>query len=282
MGKTTLAVLVLAIALGVYWFWWSDQGANNPIAVEGTFSVTGVQGMPGMQGPMKGNFTIHATPRKIRFTTSGQGEGSSALVRLDQRKAYALNEKKKIYYLEKFDFVDLSQTKTSEKAERTWPGELKRSADWDNIGAADAKRFCNKQRLTGLPGEVKEIIHILETGAPALTQMEAVLKNSPWVLWFTPETRFGRRYFGTLNKLLRIRNIKGAKARRKRPQFKYASLDFFPFPMKAVISLPPIRIEMEVKKLSRKRIPGEVFDIPSDYRQVSKTELAESFKPTAR
>jgi len=109
-------------------------------------------------------------------------------------------------------------------------------------------------------------------------------------VWFTPDTRLGRRYFSTINKLARVNavgrggkgpisSILGApvpgmpKTSGKRPQVKYVNLDFFPIPMKADLSVGPMRIKLDVKRLSRKKIPKDVFEVPSDYKKVSADEL---------
>jgi len=281
MGKVTLALLVLAIALGVYWFWWSDQGANNPITVEGTFSMTGLSGLtqmmglpdmsgtPGMQGPVNGDFTLQAVPNKVRVARNMQGKRLSAIIRLDKRELYILDEKKKVYASEEFDFVDMSETERQE-AEDTWAKELKRTADWDYIGTGEEKWFCNKQTPTNLP-----------KGQPVKVEV-----------WFTPDTRLGRRYFSTLNKLARVRLVGAAKQwemfnignlqkmvdlqkekGEKRSQWKYVNLDFFPIPMKADLSFGPMRLKMDVKNLSREKISKEVFEIPSNYNKVNINEI---------
>jgi hypothetical protein len=271
MGKVTLGVLVLAIAAGVYWFWWSDQGANSPITVEGTFSISGMPAMPGvsaLQGTIKGNVTLQAVPNKLRLTQEFQGLPlkGSVIVRLDKRVVYVIDENKKTYESRDFDLVEMSQTELHEGKE-TWPSEFLRAADWEYIGRDEGKRFCNKQ--TGLP---KELVDAAK-GAPGgtgsiLPGMEGIAKNAKAEFWFTPDTRLGRRYFAALNKLTRIR-LAGTKAdeKQKRPQFKYGNLDFFPIPMRAVISAGGMRMELEVKNLSRGRIAKDVFEIPSGYKQ---------------
>ncbi len=269
MGKVTLAVLVVAIALGVYWFWWSDQGANNPITVEGTLSVSGMGMMPGMQGAQKVDFRLQAVPGKIRVGGSLQGKEVSAIINLRKRELYVLNKSKKTYAQEEFDLVDMSQTKPPEKSELGWPKELKRTPEWDYVGSGEGKRFCNKQTFTGLPSELMDAAKTAP-GSAAVPQMNALASTVKGEMWFTPETRLGRRYFSTLNKLLRWRRVgSGMKESQKRPQFKYVKLDYFPLPMKAVTSFGPMRIQMTVKNLSRKKIPKDVFNVPPGYTKVS-------------
>jgi hypothetical protein len=209
MGKVTLAVLVVAMALGVYWFWWSDQGANNPITVEGTLSVSGMPMMPGMQGAQKVDFSLQAVPGKIRVGGSLQGKKASAIINLRKREFYVLNESKRTYAQEEFDLVDMLQTKPPEKSEVAWPKELKRTPEWDYVGTGDGKRFCNKQTFSGLPSELMDAAKSAPGagGAGALPQMNALASNVNGEMWFTPETRLGRRYFSTLNKLLRWRQV---------------------------------------------------------------------------
>ncbi len=267
MGKITLAVFVAALGFGVYWFWWSDQGANGPITVEGTLSITGMPALPGVQAPGKVDFTLQAMPNKLRIDGIVQKQRYCAIIRLDKREMYVLDGGKKTYSTEEFDFVDMDQTKPPEKWEQTWPGELKRTAEWDFIGIGDGKRFCNKQTMTGLPKEVMDATKAAPGGGMPGLPLAEMVKAFKSELWFTAETRLGRRYFGTLNKLARIREVgKGAKQDEKKPQFKYVNLDFFPIPMKAVVSAGPLRIEMDVKSFSRKRIPKDVFEVPSDYK----------------
>lgn len=284
MGKVTLVVLVAAIALGVYWFWWSDQGANSPITAEGTVSVSGLSGLPGMpqlpgmQGPMKANFTVQAVPGKIRLASSFLGKQSSVVANFGKSKVYVLNESKKTYAMEEFTLVDMEKTEAVKKSELTWPRELKRTADWEYLGSGEKQWFCNKQTPSTAAGSSQAEISPL--GGQAKIE-----------LWFTPETRLGRRYFGTLNKILRIEAIGGRKIpglsgmmavvpgapkiAEKRPQFKYVNLDFFPIPMKAILSMAPMHVEMNVDRLSRKKIPKDVFEIPSGYKKVSLQEVLE-------
>lgn len=274
MGKVTLAVLVVAIALGVYWFWWSDQGANNPITVEGTLSGPGVAMIAGMQGAQKVDFSLQAVPGKIRVGRRLQGTRVSAIINLSKREFYVLNESEKTYAQEEFDLVDMSQTKPPEKSELAWPKELKRTPEWDYIGSGEGKRFCNKQTFTGLPSELMDAAKAAPGAGAALPQMNALASAVKGEMWFTPETRLGRRYFSTLNKLLRWRQVgSGMKESQKRPQVKYVNLDYFPLPMKAVTSFGPMRIEMNVKNLSRKKIPKDVFQVPSGYTKVSMKEV---------
>jgi len=282
IGKVTLAVLVLAIALAVYWFWWSDQGANNPIAVEGTLSVSGIPAMPGMQGSQKIDFTLQAVPNKIRIAGSVQGKEVSAIINLSKRELYVLNESKKTYAQEEFDLVDMAKTKPPEKHE-TWEKNLKRTADWDYIGAGEGRWFCNKQTFTGLPtGQADLTKSIPGMNIPAGPQMDALKKSVKGEMWFTPDTRLGRRYFSTLNKLFRVKPVgRGgssplsniAKSSEKRPQLKYVNLDYFPIPMKLVAGLGPMRIEMNVKNISRKKLPKDVFEAPSNYKKVSMEQV---------
>jgi len=280
MGKVTLGILVLAIAAGVYWFWWSDQGGNGPITVEGTISVSGmptIPGLPAAQGPLKGSFTLRALPNKLRFDQDFQGlpVKMSAIIRLDKRLIYVLDEKKKTYDSEEFDLVEMSQTELHEGKE-SWPSEFKRTADWEYIGRDDGKRFCNKQTASSLPKEISDATKGAPSGAASmLPGMEAMFKNAKAELWFTPDTRIGRRYFSMLNKLTRMR-VAGAKVdeKEKRPQFKYGNLDFFPIPMRAAVSFGTMRVELEVKSLSRGKIPKDVFEIPSAY-QLKKQGRAE-------
>jgi len=268
MGKLTLLVLVLAIALGAYWFWWSDQGANDPITVEGKLSISGVPGLPGLasvlptQGSGNVDFTLQAVPNKLKFSGTAQGEKVSFIVRLDKREMHILNHKRKVYASQEFDFVDMSETEQDEKSGETWFEALTRTADWAYIGTGDGKRFCNKQAPTEL-----------SKGNPGRAE-----------LWFTPDTRLGRRYFSTLNRLFRIQPVGNSKQwgmfnlgamqslfngntaqNEKRPQLKYVNLDFFPVPMKADVAFGPMRFKLDVKNLSREKIPKDTFEIPSDY-----------------
>ncbi len=275
MGKITLAVLVVAIALGVYWFWWSDQGANNPIAVEGTLSVAGMPATPGMQGPQTIDFSLQALPNRLKAGGNVQGKEMSAIIDLRKRKMYVLNESKRTYAEEEFELVDMTQTKR-EDLNLPWPKEFKRTPDWDHIGTGEGKWFCNKQTLKELPKELADAAKTSGTDVPGAAMMEAVLKNINAEIWFTPDTRLGRRYFSMLNKLTRICKVgKGTAEKEKRPQFQYVNLDYFPIPMKATLSLGPMRIEMEVKSLSRKKIPKDAFDIPSNYKKVSMREVSQ-------
>jgi hypothetical protein len=265
MGRITLAVLILAIAAGVYWFWWSDQGANGPITLKGTISYAG---MPGMDGTLKSNFTLQAVPNKIRSTADIQGQRISSIIDLKKKKMYVLNDAEKTYAVEEFDLVGMSQTEKQDKWENTWFSVLKQTADWDYIGNGEGKHFCNKQTLEGLPTELTGATKTA-TGASAAAAALAqeVSKNVKGEAWFTPGTRLGWRYFSTLNKLMRVRpNGTGQRDTAKRPQFKYVNLDFFPIPMKATVSLGPMRMQMEVDKLSRGKISKDVFEVPQDYR----------------
>jgi len=283
MGKVTLAVLVIAIALGVYWFWWSDQGANSPITVEGTLSVSGMPMMPGMQGPMEADFILQATPSKRKFTLTAQGKKLTDILCPGKRKWYVLDEKKKTYAQLEFSLVEMTETASPSEMKGTWFSELKRTADWDYIGTGDGKRFCNKQTFSGLPEGLMDMLK--DSGAPsaALAQVEALSNNIKWELWFTPDTRVGRRYFSMFNKLMRIDPVGRGEMdtmfditklfKGKRPQVKYVNLDYFPIPMKAVVSFGPMRVEMNVKSLSRRKIPKDAFEVPSDYEKVRLKEV---------
>ena len=264
MGKITLAVLILAIATGVYWFWWSDQGANSPITLTGTISYAG---MPGMDGALKSNFTLQAVPNKIRSTADIQGQRISSIIDLKKKKMYVLNDAEKTYAVEEFDLVGMSQTEKQDKWENTWFSGFKQTADWDYIGNGEGKHFCNKQTLEGLPTELTGAAKgAAGTSAPAASLMQGVSKSVKGEAWFTPATRLGWRYFSTLNKLIRMRPNGTHRDTTKRPQFRYANLDFFPIPMKASVSLGPMRMQMEVDKLSRGKISKDVFEVPRNYR----------------
>ena len=278
MGKVTLAVLVAAIALGVYWFWWYDQGANKPITVEGTISVAGMAVGQGMAGSQKMDFTLQAVPGKLRVSGTVQGERVSAIMDLSKRTLCLRNESKKKYAIEEFEFVDMAETKAPEEMEGSWPEEFERTADWEYIGTGDGKWFCNKQTAKTLPGELSGGGGAPGVNVPGLQQMAAMFKTVSAEMWFTPDTRLGKRYFSMLNKLSRIR-VPGQKAadKEKRPQIKYVNLSYFPLPMKAVLSFGPARLEMDVKRLSRERIPKDVFEIktPSGYEKVGMENVAQ-------
>ena len=283
MGKVTLAVLLAAIALGVYWFWWSDQGANSPITIEGTISVAGIPLMPGMQGPMEADFTLQATPSKRKFTLKHEDKRVTDILCPGKKEWYVLDEKKEVYAQLEFNLVEMTETASPLEMKGTWFGGLKRTADWDYIGTGDGKRFCNKQTFTGLPEELKEMVKSADAPPAALAQVEALSKNIQWELWFTPDTRVGKRYFSMFNKLIRIDPVGRGEMntlldiaklfKGKRPQIKYVNLDYFPFPMKAVVSFGPMRVEMNVKNISRKKIPKDAFEVPSNYKKVSLKEV---------
>jgi len=278
MGKVTLAVLVLAVALGVYWFWWSDQGANDPITIDGSLSISGLSGLPGMsgmprsQGPIKVDFTLQAVPNKVRISGTIEGQKGSAIFRLDKRELYLLDDKKNTYTSVEFDFVDVSETELYE-AEETWPKELKRTPDWDYIGTGDDSRFCNKQTVADLSKDLAKQAKDI----PLLPLILALSKQAKVELWFTPETRLGKRYFSMINKLARIRPMGKTEQlgmfdfnkalQEKRGQLKYVNLDFFPIPMKANLSFGPARFNLELSSLSRKKIPKDTFEIPSGYKE---------------
>lgn len=267
-----MAVLVAVIALGVYWFWWSDQRANSPVSVEGRISVVGAP------MPLKADFTLQAVPGKLRVNFKGGKIGLSAIVRLDKREIVLISDTNKTYVRTEFDLVDKSQTEPPEKWELTWPKELKRTAEWAYIGAGDRKWFCNKQTPTEaierleLPGGLPPGLKL-----PGVPERKGASAPAQGEIWFTSETRLGRRYFSMLNKLARIRPV-GEKVAEseKRPQWKYVNLDFFPIPMKVVASEGGQRLEMEVTKLSRKKIPKKVFEttIPAGYKKVEMAEFA--------
>ena len=277
MGKLTLGILLAAIALGVYWFWWSDQGANAPITIEGTISVTGLPMMPGMQGPLKGDFTLQATPAKRKFSIEILGDKYTDIICPGKKLWHVVNERKKVYAQPEFNLVDSSKTELHE-LEGTWFDGLRRTADWEYIGTGEGKRFCNKQTFTGIPKWATEAIKAAGASSSDLAQVEALAKGLKWELWFTPEARVGRRYFSLLNKVARMEMVgRGETAsmfdmsnlfKGKRPQVRYANLDYFPIPMKLVASYGPRRVEMNVEKLSREKIPKETFELPSGFRKV--------------
>jgi hypothetical protein len=282
MGKVTLAVLVLAIALGVYWFWWSDQGANSPITLEGTITVSGVPTIPGVSAPggqQKADLTLQVLPNKVRVLQHAQGQTANVIIRLDKREIYYIDTKNKKYALEEFDLVDKSETELQEKGEETWSSDFTRTPEWGYVGTGEDKRFCNRQTATGLP---KVFVNIATTWAgkgSAAAIIETMFKNMKLELWFTPEMRFGRRHFSTLNKLLRIRKVgSGVKQEGKRPQFEYVNLAFFPIPLRAVVSQGQMKIEVEVKRVSRGKISKDVFEVPSGFTKVSKQEISSALK----
>ncbi len=284
MGKLTLAILVLAIALGVYWFWWSDQGANSPITVEGTMTVSGMPRLPGAataSGPQEIDFTIQTVPGKIRLSATIEGQTFANIIRLDKRESYTLDMKGKKYALEEFDLVDMGQTELHEKGEDNWPQELTRTADWEYISTDENKWFCNRQTMTGLPKELTDAANLSAAGGPAAALFATMFENVKLELWFTPKSRVGRRHFRTVNKLIRIRQVgSGIKEEGKRPQFEYLDLAFFPFPLKANISLGQMKIEMDVKRFSRNKIPKDVFEIPSGFAKVNKQEITPPLGPS--
>lgn len=279
MGKVTLAILVLAIAAGVYWFWWSDQGANKPITVEGTVTVSGMPSLPGMpssSGPLKADFSLQTVPNKVRFSARIEGVTVTQVLRLDKREIYYIDEKNKKYAVEEFEFADMHQTELHEKGEDTWPPEFTRTADWEYVPKEEDGWFCNKQTLTGLPKEITDAAKLSE----AAGMFEAMFKNVKIEAWFTPETRVGKRHFNTLNKLTRVREI-GSKVKQeeKLPQFEYMNLAFFPIPLRANVSLGQTKIELEVRNLSRNKIAKDVFEVPADFTKVSKQEIQSALTP---
>ncbi len=279
MGKVTLLVLVLAIALGVYWFWWSDQGANKPITVEGTLTVSGMPSLPGSpaaSGPQKIDVTLQTVPSKVRISARIQGRIIARVVRLDKREVYYIDEKARKYALEELDFVDMNQTELHEKGKETWPSEFTRTPDWEYVGRDEDRWFCNRQTMTGLPKEMTDAVKTAAAAGPAA----AMFKNVKIEAWFTPETRVGRRHFRTLNKLTRIREVGGKmKEGEKRPRFEYVNLAFFPIPLRANVSLGQMKIELEVRRLSREKIAKDAFEVPSGFVKVSKQEIGAALKP---
>ncbi len=265
MGRISAAVLVLAIAAGIYWFWWSDQGANSPITLKGTISYAGV---PGTSGSVKSTFTLQAVPDKLRSTQQIGGERGSTIVDLKKKKVYILDDSNKTYYEEKFELVGTSQMERLDKWENTWFSGFKRTADWEYMGNGDGKRFCNRQTLEKLPTELTGARKAASgANAAGAALMQAMSKSVKGELWFTADTRLGRRYFSTLNKVIRMRPSSTAhRDTTRRPQFRYANLDFFPIPMKATVSFGGMRMQMEVDKLSRGKIPKDAFEVPKDYR----------------
>ena len=283
MGKVTLAVLVLAIALGVYWFWWSDQGANKPITVEGTLTVSGMPSLPGSpaaSGPHKIDFTLQTVPNKVRISARIQGRTIAQIVRLDKRETYYVDEKSKKYAVEEFDLMDMDQTKLYEKGKETWPSEFTRTPDWEYVGRDEEKWFCNRQTLTGLPKDMTDAVKGAAAAGPAAAMFEAMFKNVKIEVWFTSETRVGRRHFRTLNKFIRVREV-GSKVKEgeKRPQFEYVNLAFFPIPLRANVSLGQMKMELEVRRLSREKIAKDAFEVPAGFVKVSKQEIGAALKP---
>jgi hypothetical protein len=279
MGKIALAVLVIALGLGVFWFWWSDQGANNPVTIEATFSVSGLPAIPGMKGPIEGNLTLYVTSNKVKISQDMKDQKVSTIIRFDKREMYILDDKNRKYATQEFDLVDTDQTEKKETGDETWSGELKRTAEWDYIGREDEKRFCNKQTFSGNPADMAAGAGTLP-GMEGLSAMSKIPGGSNKVtaeLWFTQDTRCGRRLFGVFNKLMRLREVgSGIDQKDKRPQYKYTNLDFFPIPMRANFSLGSISMQMEVKSLSRKKIDKTNFEIPSNYTKTNLQDIGKA------
>jgi hypothetical protein len=263
----------------VYWFWWQDQGANAPITVKGTLSVSGMPGMGTSGSAPKIDFTLQTIPNKVRVSGDVQGQKVSAIVDLSKRTVYVLNDSKRKYGEEEFEYVDMPQTELHGSKDETWPKEFKRTSDWEYIGAGDGRRFCNKQTFSASAADAMDAAK----GIPgiSLPQLPATGDTSGKVegeMWFTAETRLGKRHFSTLNKLTRIREVgKGTKTKEKRPQYKYVNLDFFPIPMKGKVSSQAMgmrmTLQMDAKSLSRKKISKDVFEVPSGYTKVDIKEV---------
>ena len=242
MGKLVVVVLIGLIGFGVYWFYWEEDGANAPVTVEYEISGKGVEFDPRtrkmVESEMQGHVNIYATPDKARVDFSIEGSQGKAgkmsmafgaILRLDKKKLYLMYPEKEIYAVLPLKFVKVKKNGDDNDEEIDWDEILKATVDGEWIGEEGEKYFARKYVPPKLP--------------PGFT----------FGLWFTDQTKLGKRYTKGINKLLRsepdpdeeddpVADFFGAfmgksKTAEERPQLKHPDYPFFPLPAKVEIRI---------------------------------------------
>ena len=280
MGKVVLIVFLVLLAIGGYWFYWEDGGANAPITVEYDISSTAwmLLGNRWVTTEVDGDLNVYATADKLKialhleFRTQGRKATDfriEGILRLDEKRLYLILPDEKIYTEDKFDFVPKSQIKKPKGIDIDWFRVFDVKIDGRWFGPKDERYFARK--------------HI--PNAKEIEQLKAQMPGLIIELWFTRDIRAGNGYLKGINKLLRIgdvekeiqKNVK--KKGEKRPQLASIDLAYFPLPAKIFFyAKNPItgelrRIDITATQFSRRKIPESVFKVSSEYKKISFTDF---------
>ncbi len=250
-------MVILLVVLGVFWFFFYEEGANRPICIEGTATVL-VPGM--MRSPTPLEIRMNATTTKFKFSTSiGKGE-YDLILRLDKKVLIVVHHKGKSYAEAEFKYIEESKVASPRKIESDWDEIFDVTVDARYIGKEPYRCFCRKLRLKNAPGG----------------------KGGKVELWLTRDAQISRSYVGALNKMLRIEVVNAPMgafgADKKRPQVDWGDMEYFPIPLKADIFFPVpgmgnFKLKWEVTKFSREGIDEKAFEPPAGYKKIPLDEM---------
>ena len=201
---------------------------------------------------------LYANPSKLKFNLRvATGEEFDVILRLDEKKMYLVNGEEKTYTEIEFDYVGKEKTEKPKDIDFNLEKGLDFTVDSLYVGEGAEKFFCRK-----------------------FSRKEGRDKVE---LWFTGDTKIGRSYVGSMNKLARIKLVTKIPLfgdamtikTESRPQYRYKDLDYFPIPLKAdiVSTMMKARIEWEAKKVSRASIKKEEFEVPAGYKEILPDEF---------
>jgi len=253
--KITIGFLILVLIVGGFWLFYYQQGANRPITIEGTATIM----MSTMRSPYTLDIVYVATPRKHKLSVStATKEKYDLILKLNKKIFQMIDHKEGAYAEVEFKYVEKDKVEEPKKFNADQYDMLEETVDAQYIGTGQNRYFCRKIQIKNIPGTFE--------------------------IWLTRDTKMGRAYIGTLNRLLRIEVVNApmpaAALNAKRPQLSSKDIRYFPIPFKADISVPVpglgnYRLQWEAKKVSRGRVKTSAFELPSGYKKVSFEQMGQ-------
>jgi Domain of unknown function (DUF4412) len=261
LNKITIGVVVLVVAVGAFWFFYYEQGANKPITIEGTLTASGT-GMPMAVNAAEVN--LYATPKKLKINAEINKEKVDLILRLDKEIILIIDHSSRKYAEIEFKYVDKDKVKSPGDSTFKWEDLFDIKVDTGYVGEESDKIFCRKLSLKNAPGKYE--------------------------MWLTRDIRIGRSYIKAVNKLLKIDPVNmpnmSTGGGGKRPQIRYQNMEYFPIPLKLDVSMSQgqyrVNMKWEAKKVSRKSIAKSEFEVPSGFTKVGIMDLQKQFMQQAQ
>lgn len=260
-NKITIGIVVLVIAVGAFWFFYYEEGANKPIAIEGTLTVSG-SGVP--MAVKDARVSMYATPKKLKINAEINNEKVDFILRLDKEIMLIIDHSSRKYSEIEFKYVGKDKVKSPDDSSFKWEDLFDIKVDSGYVGDESDKVFCRKLSLKNAPGKYE--------------------------IWLTRDIKIGRSYIKAVNKLLKIDPInipnmpKGGGG--KRPQIRYQNMEYCPIPLKIDVAMAQgqyrINMKWEAKKISRKSISKNEFEVPSDFTKIGIKDMQKQFMQQAQ
>ena len=258
-NKITIVGVILIVGLGAFWFFYYEQGANQPIAIEATITASGT-GIP--MAVNGAELNLYATPKKLKINLEVDKEKVDFILRLDKDIMFIIDHSKRKYAEIEFKYVDKDKVKSPSDASFKWEDKFDIKVDAKYIGEGSDKIFCRKFSLKNNPAKVD--------------------------IWLTRDIKIGRSYIKAVNKLLKIDPVnkqnKSIGGGGKRPQIGSQNMEYFPVKLDVSMSErgQSINVKLEAKKVSRKSIPKSEFEVPSGFSKVEFEDLLQQMAQQAQ